>query len=174
MTPQKVGTSYYAHTFPGLQSVAWSEARARLRNVRLEGTAEVRARNGLVFLDYPGDARDMLALRTIEDLFVVTTRLSEVPWGREGLATIFENLRSGQGLGRALHIWQWLTGARVSRNVTFRVIARLSGARQPYRRLDLERAVASAVRRATKGRWQLVDSGEDVELWANLIHRQFI
>jgi len=159
---------------PGLQAVAWSEASHRLQTARLDGYLEVRGRNGLALFGAEDDPQRIASLRTIEDLFCTLLLEKAVPWGREGLSHIHDLLVQRAAIADALRVLARLKGARLGPRVTFRVIARVTGAQQPYRRLDLGRAVEHALELHTRKRWVAVQSGEDVEVWASLVDRTFV
>lgn len=165
--------SYYVHTMPGLETVAGDEARARLPGVALQGFKQIPKRNGLALLDYAGDPRDLMRLRTAEDIFIVAARLPKAPWGYEGLAAIFDSVVKSATLSPALELATRLRSTRRGRQ-GFRLITRLISVNQPYRRADLQQSVEKAIERHTKRRWMAVAEGEQVEIWANLIGLDFI
>jgi tRNA (guanine6-N2)-methyltransferase len=169
------GYLYYAHTMPGLEEVAWIEIRSRLDGPSFEAARELRGKNGLVLFRYAGQVADLLKLRTAEDVFYLVTRVPRVEWGREGLAQISEAILHNRFLdaGLALHN-QARIGRKGRGGTTFRVVSRMAGGRQPYRRLDLQRAVEQALKRRLGKKWRLVEQGEDVEIWANLIGFDFV
>jgi tRNA (guanine6-N2)-methyltransferase len=164
------GYLYYAHTMPGLEEVAWIEMRSRLDGATFEGSKTLPGKNGLVFFRYAGQTADLLKLRTIEDVFFLVARIPKVEWGREGLSQIYQLVVRDRFLkaGLGLH------GQVARRGGTFRVISRMAGGRQPYRRIDFERAVESALKKRLGGQWRAVKEEEDVEIWVNLIGLDFV
>lgn len=161
---------YYAHTMPGLEEVAWGEVRARLEGASFEATKTLRGKNGLALFRYAGQPADLLKLRTVEDVFFLLARVPKVTWGREGLEEISQAILQNRFVdaGMALR-------PRAGKGMrTFRVISRMAGGRQPYRRIDLQRAVERAFKKRLGGRWRVVEAGEDVEIWANLVGFDFI
>ena len=165
---------YYAHTMPGLEKVAWSEIDSRLKRATLEGFKVIAGRNGLVLFGYDGDADDLLRLRTTEDVYFVLSRIPKLPWGYEGLSRIFDGVAASRSFSLGLDHLQQVTGRRPGSRVRFRVIARLAGKSQPFRRADLARSVEKAIERATRRTWRAVEEGETVEVWANLIGLDFV
>ena len=169
--------THYLHVLPGLERIASQELLARAPRAVVSATATVRDRNGLVLLSLPrGQSHQLLSLRTVEDVFSVLALDRAVPWGREGLARIFQQL-----LAASLSIdgvpdpsGQRCASRGGLAHLSFRVIARLAGPKQPYLRRDLARTVAAALKRRSKRKWRSVKSGEDIEVWANLVGRQFI
>jgi 23S rRNA G2445 N2-methylase RlmL len=161
--------SYYAHTMPGLEKVAWSEIEARLRGAKLEGFKVIPGKNGMVLFRYPGDVEDVLQLRTIEDVYYVLARIPHLPWGFEGLSRIYEGVSTGRTFHEGLAMYRRVMDMRSGTRTNFRIIARMVGKEQPFRRSDLARSIGKAVERATRRSWRSVEQGEDIELWANLV-----
>ncbi len=175
---------YYVQTMPGFGGIAWTEAAARLLGARYGGTREVPEQNEILFLDYDDDPADLLKLRTAEDLFFLLERVPKLPWGYEGQDALYNVLLNTRNLRPALEALERVRAAqpRVARSrsrslrgsVSFRVIARLEGKKQPYRRVDLGRSVAKALEHGTNKAWRAVEEGEDVEVWANVIGMDFV
>lgn len=160
--------THYIHTLPGLERLAWSEIATRLEGVTSEGFKIMPGRNGLaLFAGADADA-DLTGIRMAEDVFAVLARVGDLPWGREGLGMIASAFGRSDVLRAAenLAFEHGLLKHRLER-ITYRMIVRIAGPQQPYRRLDLSRTVGRAMRRATRGRWQAVPEGETVELWLN-------
>ncbi len=164
---------YIAHTMPGLETIAGDEVRARLEGARLQGFKHLPQRNGLALFDYAGDPADLLKLRTAEDVFVVAARLPKAPWGFEGLSAMYEALSASPVWDAAVAMMTRLQPAHKGPR-RFRVIARLVGPNQPYRRSDFAQSVSKAVERRTRDQWRSVDEGEDVEVWASLVGLDFL
>jgi tRNA (guanine6-N2)-methyltransferase len=168
------GYLYYAHTMPGLEQVAWIELRSRLDAASFEGTRTLRGKNGFVFFRYAGPAANLLELRTIEDVFFLVARIPKVAWGYEGLTQIQQLIVRDRFLDAGLRLHDQVARRAGGRGGTFRVISRMAGGRQPYRRIDFQRAVEKALKKRLGGRWRAVEEREDVEIWANLIGFDFV
>lgn len=168
------GYLYYAHTMPGLEGVAWIEIRDRLEGVSFEGTQALRDKNGFAFFRYAGQPADLLKLRTTEDIFFLVARIPKVAWGREGLTQIQQLVARDRFLDAGLRLHGQVARHASGRDGTFRVISRMAGGHQPYRRIDFQRAVEKALKKRLGGRWHAVEEGEDVEIWANLIGLDFV
>lgn len=166
--------THYLHTLPGVESIAAQEVRSRLPSAQVVTTIRVPKRNGLTLLKLEGGTADELTnIRTAEDVFAVVAHLEAVPWGREGLAAVYEGMLKAHLSQETLVA----TGHRKGRGreaLRFRVISRLSGPPQPYERHDLANSVAAALRHRSKGKWKRVETEEDVEVWANLMGRTFV
>lgn len=165
---------YLAHTMPGLERVSWLEIRQRLERPTLEGYKTIRGRNGMVLFRYGGEPADLLSLRTTEDVFMVVERLPQVAWGYEGLSQIYETLLRSRFLGLSLPGQR--SGARLPRRrrPSFRVVTRMVGKSQPYRRRDLQQSIEKALEKGSAGRWRAVEEDGDLEIWANLIGLELI
>ncbi len=167
-------TQYYVHTIPGIEGVTWDEVQEVVTPVSLEGFKSVPGRNGMVLFATRAGPDDLIKLRTAEDLFHTVARISDVPWGREGMARIYNSLARGVSLNHGLNLLGSIRPMRTQQQVTYRVITRVAGKNQPYRRIDLTRAIESAIKTRTRKRWKAVPNGEQVELWANLLGRELV
>lgn len=168
------GNLYLAQTMPGLEHVSWLEIRRRLEGVSLEGYKIIRDRNGMVLFRYDGRPEDLLALRTTEDVFMVVERVPRVAWGYEGLSQIYDALLRSRFLNPSLPGQRAATPRPRHQRSTFRVVTRMVGKSQPYRRKDLQQSIEKALEKGSAGRWRAVEEGGDLELWANLIGFDFI
>jgi 23S rRNA G2445 N2-methylase RlmL len=168
------GHIYYVHTMPGLEEIAWVEIRGRLNGVSLEGFKQMRGKNGLVLFRCAGQAANLLMLRCTEDVFFLVARVPKVQWGREGLSEIHQAILQSRLLHAGLRAYDQVGRNYGRKRPTYRVVSRMVGGRQPYRRIDLERAVEKALRKRLGSKWQSVEEGEDVEIWANLIGFDFV
>ena len=168
MLPVGSSPTYYVHTLPGLERIAWSEIRARIEGAASQGFKVMPGRNGLALFDADELQPHLGALRTAEDVFAVLLRVPDLPWGRAGLAAV-ESAVAGRHVLRAAEDLAHAFGLLNRRHdrIPFRLIVRLAGPEQPYRRIDLARAVGRAIQRSSRGRWRPVPEGELVELWLN-------
>src|SRR5215213_9948208 len=138
--------SFLAQTQPGFEAIAADEITQTLDDAIIHGTRTVADKNGMLLFDYSGDARDLMELHTIEDLFVVVATLPEPA------LTLARQIQPGSG-GRG--------------KLRFRVISRQVGT-TAYRRVDAQRAIERGI--ATRGdhRWQLADD-KATEFWLTLL-----
>ncbi len=174
MPSERRPTQYYVHTIPGIEGIARDELESRLPDCSIEGYKTVPERNGMVLFSSAVAATNLVQLRVTEDVFVVLARLQEIPWGREGLDHIQRNLGAALSLNHGLNVLQSVRELRRNRPVTFRTITRVVSSSQPYRRSDVTRAVSRAVKSRGRQQWKSVESGEDVEIWANLLGRELL
>ena len=170
------GYLYYAHTMPGLEKVAWIEIRNRLDGASFETFKTLRGKNGLVLFRYAGQPADLLNLRTTEDVFFLVAHIPKIEWGYQGLSQISQAILRNRFLSVGLGLHSRITrrAGKRKRKPTFRVVSRMVGRRHPYRRIDFERAVEKVFKKKLKNKWRVVEEGEDVEIWANLVGLDFI
>ena len=76
--------AFLAHTQPGFDAIAADEIARQLEGATVRGTRVAADKNGMVLFDYRGDVRDLLSLRSIEDLFALVATLPDLPSTREG------------------------------------------------------------------------------------------
>jgi tRNA (guanine6-N2)-methyltransferase len=168
----KIGTSkiqntYIAQTQPGFEVIAAQEIAAQIEGAALRGTRAVADKNGMVLFEYAGDPRDLFALRTIEDLFVLVAALPELPPTAAALRLLRDAAASAP-LDPALQLARQISPGRGGRGkLRFRVVARQVG-QAAYRRIDAQRAVERAIRARADHRWSLEDEGA-LELWLTLL-----
>src|SRR5439155_10388036 len=109
------------------------EIAGRLDGAFLRGTRAVADKNGMVLFDYAGDVRDLLALRTIEDLFVVVAALPNPPPTIAALR-LLKDTAAAMPVEPVLRIARQIKPGRGGRGqLRFRVVAR-PGGRAAYRR----------------------------------------
>ncbi len=82
--------TYIAQTQPGFEAIAAQEIRSRIKGASVRGTRTVGDKNGMVLFSYAGDASELLALRTAEDVFVLVTSLRDLPPTFGGLRQILQ------------------------------------------------------------------------------------
>lgn len=160
-------TSYIGQTQPGFEVIAAAEIGDRLAGAAVHDTRTVSDKNGLVFFDYAGDARDLLALRTCEDLFVVVAVLPDLPLTREGLRTLESTAARSPAFEPALTLARQLLPGRGGRGkLHFRVVSRQVG-QAAYRRVDAQQAVERGIQARGDHQWRL-DSEAGLEFWLTL------
>lgn len=163
---------YYIHTMPGIDPIAWEEARRRFPDVEEAGRKLVPQKNTLLLFRSAVDPQDLLDLRTVEDLFVVAARGFKIMHNEQGLRQIYAAIRNSKAVKRALETWEDVYGT-LEFPASFRVIVREVGASNVMRR-DIGRAVSDAVLDGWPGRWRRVDEEADIELWVNLLGEELL
>ncbi|WP_298819885.1 THUMP domain-containing class I SAM-dependent methyltransferase [Chloroflexus sp.] len=168
---------YLLQTLPGLAPLTWREVEQKIQfesnrpAPRQIGMRGVPARNDVIICDHQGSPRPLLALRTIEDVFVVASRGFNIAPDERGLRQIYAATRNEATVKPALEVWQRLNAGK--RSGTFRVVARMVG-KHNFHRHELGRAVTDAIRDGWPGRWQAVKEEADLEVWATLFERELI
>jgi len=164
--------TYYAHTLPGFGPIAWHEIESKLA-ARLIGYRTVGDQNDIVLFEYGGDARRLLDLRSIEDIFFLVQRMRHVSSGKRGLPQLQGGIKTSRTFDVGLQIHKRLRQVKTKKRTTFRVISRRRGS-HAYRRIDAQRAVEKGVLQRYNYSWRLVSEGEDLEIWLNLLGSEAI
>ena len=123
-------------------------------------------------LEYAGAVRDLLALRTVEDVFVAlgTLRLSGQP---ADLKALERAPFWGGSLRQALKAWEEATGRVVVKRQVFRVVVQAEDvAWRHYRRSDLGLAAERAVLGGSS--WRLDREAAPLEIWLQQAGRELV
>ena len=154
---------YAASVHPGLEEVAGVEIADRLVDAQV-----VESKRGWVVFRYPGEATDLLQLRTTEDVYVLLFRTAELPSHRKGaLSLLIRMARNSRYWDQA---WPRFRQTRHQvRRVTFRIVAQMTGA-HPFRRQEMRDAVLTGVHARWPG-WKPVADDAHVEIWVAAIDR---
>jgi 23S rRNA G2445 N2-methylase RlmL len=160
--------TYLVQTQPGFEAIAANEIEQSLDGATLRGTRSVADKNAMLLFDYPGDARDLLELRTVEDVFVVLLTLPDLPPTREALRALEQAAARATALDQALALARQAQPGRGGRGkLRFRVVSRQVG-QAAYRRVDAQRAVERGIVGRDDHRWQLAEDSA-IELWLTLL-----
>ena len=155
---------YAAAVHPGLEKVTAQEIAARLPDARV-----LEQRRGWVVFHYPGDAGDLLELRTTEDVFALLYRTTELPTNRRaGIPLLTRMAQHSRHWDQAIHAFYQAKHQKVKR-VTFRVVAQMTG-KLGYRRQEVRDAVLNGVS-ARWSRWKLIDDEAHIEIWAPVVDK---
>ncbi|HEU5014506.1 MAG TPA: methyltransferase domain-containing protein [Roseiflexaceae bacterium] len=164
--------TYIAQTQPGFEAIAAQEIKARLKGASVRGTRTVGDKNGMVLFSYAGEVHELLALRTVEDVFVLVTSLRDLPPTFGGLREIRSAMET-VALDMPVTLARRVQPGRGGRGkLRFRVIARQIG-RTSYRRVDAQQAVEKAILARTDRRWQLVED-DALEFWLTLLNDEVL
>jgi tRNA (guanine6-N2)-methyltransferase len=160
--------TYLAQTQPGFEAIAADEIAQTLDGAKVRGTRTVADKNGMLLFDYNGDARDLIGLRTIEDVFVVITTLLDLPPTRDALRMLEQAANRATTVEPALTLARLLQPGSGGRGkLRFRVIARQVGT-TAYRRVDAQHAIERGIASRGDHRWQLADD-HALEFWLTLL-----
>ncbi|HZO73794.1 MAG TPA: methyltransferase domain-containing protein [Ktedonobacteraceae bacterium] len=146
---------FYSMTMPGLETLAFSEVRARVPDAKL-----VKFARGMALFEAK-EPDELLELRTVEDVFSCLTHVKGLRYGPDALrvihsATLNANITSALTLWRRVHM-----GAQPK---TWRVVSQMSGAYN-FRRKDAGQTVGDALRRAMPRTLHQVEDHADLEFW---------
>lgn len=156
--------TYIAQTQPGFEAIAAGEISARLDRATILDTRAVSDKNGMIRFGYAGDPRDVLALRTVEDVFVQAAEARDLAPGFAALRQLEHVVTTAASVEQAFQLMRQVDPRRGGEGrIHYRVIARQVG-RTPYRRVDAQVAVERGIAARPGHRWRLVGDG-GIELW---------
>ena len=140
----------------GLVEITRQEIQRRLRE---RGRFEIIAQEPeRILIRYSGDPRDLLALRSVEQVFLVVKTLPKMTRSRHSLTALEKSL--GRFDFQPHFDICRRAGIRLRKRVTFRVSSRMIGFRN-FRRADLQRGVERAL--MTHG-WRLAEEKPALEI----------
>ena len=160
--------TYLAQTQPGFEAIAAEEIAQTLDGAKMRGTRVVADKNGMLLFDYSGDARDLMALRTIEDLFVIVATLPDLPPTRDALRALEQAATQATTVEPAVALARQLQPGSAGRGkMRFRVVSRQVGT-AAYRRVDAQHVIERAIAARGDHRWQLAEENA-LEFWLTLL-----
>jgi tRNA (guanine6-N2)-methyltransferase len=152
---------YAASVHPGLEEISGKEIVARLA-----GSQIIDSRRGWIVFGHPGDAADLLQLRTTEDVFILLFRTNKLPPERKRALALLTHM------ARSSRYWEqvWVhfrQTRRPVRRVTFRVVAQMEG-KHLFRRQEVRDAVLTGVQMRWTS-WKPVADDAHVEVWVSVV-----
>jgi 23S rRNA G2445 N2-methylase RlmL len=157
---------YLAQTQPGFEAIAADEIE-QLEGAKVRGTRQIADKNGLIQFVYDGDPRDLLELRTIEDVFEQVLYTQDIGTTYQSLKPLEDLVRRVTTIEAALHRARQLRPARGGQGkLRYRVVARQVGETN-FRRVDAQMAVEKAIGQRSDHRWRLEEEGA-LEFWLTL------
>ncbi len=158
---------YIAQTQPGFETIAAQEIAEMLDGAVLRGTRAVADKNGMALFEYGGAPHDLLALRTVEDVFALVAALPGVPPSAVG-PRLLRDAAATVPIEPALRIARQLRPGRGGHGrLRFRVVARQVG-EAAYRRVDAQQAVERGIAARGDHHWRLAEEGA-LEFWLTLL-----
>ncbi len=151
-----IAPSFYVMTMPGLETLAFSEVRARVPDAEL-----VKFARGIALFRTAAKPGSLLELRTVEDVFVTLAHITGLRHGRDALR-VLHSATFNADVAAALGVWRRLHSGTQPR--TWRVVSQKSGTHD-FRRVDAGNAVSDALRRALPRGIGHVADNADVEFW---------
>src|SRR6266566_842114 len=95
-----IAPSFYVMTMPGLETLAFSEIRARVPNAEL-----IKFGRGIALFRTMAEPATLLELRTVEDVFVTLAHITGLGHGRDALRVIHSATLNADVVG-ALAVWR--------------------------------------------------------------------
>jgi 23S rRNA G2445 N2-methylase RlmL len=164
--------TYALHVVPGLESIAAREIRLSVPDASgVRALSGFDERTSLLALSYRGDPRYLLALRTVEDVFVLVVDQPDVPGSYAGLRIAREAVEQSEELAASIANALQVHGRRVHRP-TFRVVARVAG-EHAFRRVDLRQAIERSIEKRIPT-LRLVPDNAHLEFWVHLVNDHLV
>ncbi len=166
--------TFYAHTMPGVEDIAWLEIRKLLPYARFVDKLFAKERNGIVMFEHDGPIDPMLGLRTTEDLFLVALSLDKISRGWKDLYQLTNLIARRAEFKEAVdQLMQFQRDNQQSGLPTYRIVRRTSG-RYEFQPKDLERSIEKGIK-ARYPHWKLVnDDHARIEVWVNILGTRLI
>jgi len=152
-------TKYYAIVVPGLERVAWRDIRAKLDDVQL-----IAEESGRLLLEYSGAPRDLLYLRSVENVYILIRSIRGLSQSRKSLGIIFKQVVNADFQAASM-IHKEAHRSKGKKKLTFRVVSNKLG-RHNFRRVDVQKAVEKAI--SDKYGWRLTRQDPILEVRIDL------
>jgi tRNA (guanine6-N2)-methyltransferase len=148
--------SFYVMTMPGIETLAFSEIHTHFPKAEL-----IKFARGMALFRTNAPPRDLLKLRTTEDVFVTLAHITGLGNTRDALR-VLHSATSKADVPAALSQWQHMHNEQRIRS--WRVVSQMQGA-HAFQRNEAGRAVSDALRRVLPRSMRLVEDEADVEFW---------
>jgi tRNA (guanine6-N2)-methyltransferase len=148
---------YYAMTMPGAETLAYSEIHTRVPEAEL-----VKFARGVVLFRVQSAARELLKLRTVEDVYLTLAHITGL--GRQGrdALRVLHSATIHADVATALDTWSRFRHSRPP--ATWRVVSQKEGTHE-FRRMDAGQAVTDALKRTLPRHMRHVNDDADIEFW---------
>ncbi len=144
----------------GMENIARQEINARFADTK-QFKIVLRKPQRIVF-QFTGNPKELLSLRTAEQLFIVVKHLPNMTRSRRSLSAISSSLVRFN-LAKTLDSCRQV-GISIRKRILFRVISRMSGFRN-FQKRDLQQVVERSF--INRG-WHLSQSGSALDVWAEV------
>lgn len=144
----------------GLETIAREELSQRFAETGHLKILERKPQR--ILFEYTGNPRELLSLRTAENLFLILKRVPKMTRSRSSLAALSSSLARFNF--KEMFECCRQVGIKVRKRTPFRVTSRLSGKRN-FRRLDLQRVIERVL--LERG-WYLASSKSALDVWAEV------
>ncbi len=149
--------SFYAMTMPGLETLAFSEIRAKMPDAE-----QVKFMRGIALFRTATPPDELLGLRTTEDIFITLKHITGLGRGRDAVRVFHSAMSHLEDINATLSVWR-----RAHKSVqprTWRVVSQMVGTHD-FRRNDAGQAVSDGLRRIMPRGMRLVEDDADIEVW---------
>ncbi len=146
-------------TMPGLETLAFSEIRARIPDAEL-----IKFTRGIAIFHARTSPRDLLRLRTTEDVFATVAHITGLG-NSEGALRVIHSAVAHADIAAA--VAQWRASHKERRPQSWRVVSQMQGTHD-FRRVDAGQAVSAALRKMLPRSMRLVSDDADLEFWLSL------
>lgn len=154
---------YILHALPGFDAIVADELKRLPAKAVIQEQLVHAGRNGMLVISYQGEVEDLLALRTVDDVFILVGQYVDLPPKYSALKLVRDRLAANPSITAATAKIRALYPKRGGEGkVRFRVIARQQGI-MPYRRVDLQEAVEKGINQRSDFRWSAAETG--LEFW---------
>lgn len=149
--------SFYAMTMPGLETLAFSEIRAKMPDAEL-----VKFARGITLFRTATPPDELLQLRTTEDIFITIKHITGLGRGRDAVRVFHSALLNIEDMNATLSVWR--RAHKAIQPKTWRVVSQMVGPHD-FRRTDAGQSVSDALRRIMPRGMRLVEDDADIEFW---------
>ncbi len=164
---------FIGHTQPGFEEIVARVLETQLEGVSIRGTRQVSDKNGMVIFTYAGDVQDLIAIRHLEDVFVVVQSWTDLPPIYAALKTVRDDVRT-VALDTAMQLARTIKPGKGGGHGKFRyrVISRLA-TEASYRRIDVQDAITRGMNGRTDQKWQEVEEN-GLEFWVTVLPGEIV
>ena len=147
---------FYIMTVPGLETLAFSEIRAKVPDADL-----VKFARGITLFRTTANPVDLLELRVSEDVFVALAHIKGLGSGRDALR-VLHSATLNSDVYSALAAWRRTHNGYPPKS--WRVVSQKVGTHD-FRRIDAGQAVADALQKALPRGMRHLKDDTDIEIW---------
>lgn len=151
---------YSVFVLPGLENIARQELIGRFGNTKRFRILERKPQR--ILFEFSGNPKDLLSLRTAEQLFLVIKHLPNMTRSRSSLSGIKKSL-THYNFDKALTCCRQI-GISVRKRTTFRVVCRMSGFRN-FQKRELQQVIERSL--IDRG-WNLSGSNTALNVWIEM------
>jgi len=151
---------YSIFVFPGLENIARQEIIARFGDTK--GFKIINRKPQRIIFQYTGNPKDLLSLRTAEQLFLLIKHLPNRTRSRSSL-THMKNSLIHYNFDKALTCCRQV-GINIRKRTTFRVISRMTGFRN-FQKREMQQVIERSL--IDRG-WHLSSSKTALNVWIEM------